>query len=264
MDDTGLYEVLEGYFPFLKEKNHVISIVGAGGKTTLMDTLARYYARHGCSVVVTTTTHIKRPQSYPVAGNKEELIRMLAAGRGAAAGADAPGNKLTRAQEAAGRIVAAGADAPENKLTQAEEMTVEDYRDAADIVLVEADGAKHLPCKVPADHEPVIPKETTVVLGVMGLDALGKPLHQVCFRKERAMELLDRDAGHCMTEEDLARILASEQGTRKNVGNRAYYIVLNKCDNELQRRQGERIRSLLAKAGITAVACVSLRDINIE
>lgn len=234
-------QMLEKLFPFLKKKNQVISIVGAGGKTTLMYALAQYYDRQGASVVVTTTTHIKRPENYPVAGNQEELRRLLSKTR----------------------IVAAGADAPENKLTQAAEMSMKDYRNAADIVLIEADGAKHYPCKVPSDTEPVIPKECGLVLGVMGMDAAGKPLSQVCFRKEKAMQMLSQagsfkeGAKHCMTEEDLAQILSSDWGTRKNVDGRDYYIVLNKCEDKLRMQHGLRIQNLLAQAGLKAV-CISL------
>ena len=36
----------------------VISIVGAGGKTTLVHKLAREYHRRGKGVLVTTTTHM--------------------------------------------------------------------------------------------------------------------------------------------------------------------------------------------------------------
>ena len=42
------------------------------------------------------------------------------------------------------------------------------------LVLIEADGARRLPLKVPAEHEPVIPEMTTHVLSVYGLDSIGK------------------------------------------------------------------------------------------
>lgn len=256
MDVTGLCElpgyeledldtldgVCEYYFPFLKEDGHVISIVGAGGKTTLMYMLAREYARRGKRVVITTTTHIKRPGRYPVAENMAELRRLLE---------DNP-------------VVAAGADASENKLKTADKMQINDYMRAADIVLIEADGAKHYPCKVPAGTEPVIPEQSDIVLGVMGMDALGKPLEEVCFRKERAMELLAVDGRHCITREDMAGILLSDRGTRKNVGDRAYYVVLNKCDDLWRCEQAEQIRELLARAGMANVACVSLRRFTDE
>lgn len=228
----------EERFPFLREKGHVISIVGAGGKTTLMYTLANYCAQKGRTVIVTTTTHIMRPRNYPVAENKEELICLLR------------GN----------RIVAAGTDAPGNKLKMSDQMGIDDYRKAADVVLVEADGAKHFPCKVPTETEPVIPKESDIVLGVLGMDSAGAPLEEVCFRKEKAMELLNVDARHRMTEEDLAAILISDRGTRKGVEDRAYYVILNKCGTRLRQSQGRKVQQLLFKAGINNVTCISLEQ----
>lgn len=225
-------------FPFLKETGHIISIVGAGGKTTLMDTLASYYADMGRKVVVTTTTHIMLPKQYPTARNRGQLKSMLAASR----------------------ITAVGADAPGGKLCLSDQMTLTDYKEAADIVLIEADGAKHFPCKVPRETEPVIPDESGIVIGVAGMDALDQPLSKVCFRKEEAMELLGVDERHLMTEEDLAEILFSEKGTRKDVGGRDYYIVLNKCDNEKTRERAGNIRKMLMKKGAQHVACLSCKE----
>ncbi len=50
---------------------------------------------------------------------------------------------------------------------------------AVDVVIVEADGSRRLPFKAPAQHEPVIPTSTTVLMPVVGLDVLGKvPRHR--------------------------------------------------------------------------------------
>ena len=51
----------ETYFPFLAEKGHVISLVGGGGKTTLLYAFARHCAAKGWRVLVSTTTHIRQP-----------------------------------------------------------------------------------------------------------------------------------------------------------------------------------------------------------
>lgn len=258
LDDTGLCEIpaaeledldtqesllrfenrisLIQHFPFLKETGHVISMVGAGGKTTLMDTLASCYAQLGSRVIVTTTTHIWYPKQYPVAYHREQLYALLSSHRIAAAGADAPGGKLR----------------------MAEGMRLSDYRDAADVVLIEADGAKGLPCKVPTETEPVILPESDLVVGVMGMDALDQPLSEVCFRREQAMQLLGVEETHRMTEEDLARILLSDQGTRKDVKSREYYIVLNKCENKALRKRAGRIQQRLEQAGAEHVVCTSL------
>ena len=80
----------------------------------------------------------------------------------------------------------------------------------------------------------------------MGLHALGRPLEEVCFRKEKAEELLHVDGKHLMTERDLVQILLSEQGTRKDVDTAGY------------RQQGGRIRGLLRQAGFEQAECISL------
>ena len=214
----------------------MISLVGAGGKTTLLYALAAYYGAQGKKVIVTTTTHIRRPQELPVAGDEAELRELL--------------------REHG--VAAAGRDAPEEKLTASEKMTVSRYQSLADVVLVEADGAKRLPCKVPKEWEPVLPEESEIVIGVMGLHALGRPLEEVCFRKEKAEELLHVDGKHLMTERDLVQILLSEQGTRKDVGKRRYYIALSQCDTAGYRQQGGRIRGLLRQAGFEQAECISL------
>ena len=58
-------------FPFLRETGHVVSIVGAGGKTTFIDLLASCCADLGKTSVITTTTRILRPNKYPIAQTKE-------------------------------------------------------------------------------------------------------------------------------------------------------------------------------------------------
>lgn len=42
-------------------------------------------------------------------------------------------------------------------------------------------------------------------------------------------------------------LLLSEQGARKNVGERAYYIVLNKCDLLKAAQQEEMLRLLVGE-----------------
>ena len=44
---------------------------------------------------------------------------------------------------------------------------------SADYVIVEADGARSMSVKAPAEHEPVIPSRSTLVVIVVGIDAVG-------------------------------------------------------------------------------------------
>ena len=58
----------ETQFPFLAEKGHVLSLVGGGGKTTLLYAFARHCAAKGWRVLVSTTTHIRQPGENYAAG----------------------------------------------------------------------------------------------------------------------------------------------------------------------------------------------------
>ena len=111
--------------PFLGETGHVISLVGGGGKTTLLYALARHYSAQGQRVLVSTTTHIRRPDAN-YAPDEAARDALWQAGTYAVAGVPAEGGKLTMPPHLA------------------------DWMAEADTVLLEADGAKHHPCKAPA------------------------------------------------------------------------------------------------------------------
>ena len=145
----------EKQFPFLAEKGHVVSLVGGGGKTTLLYAFARHCAAKGWRVLVSTTTHIRQPgENY--AADEAALASLWAVGRYAVAGVPAEQGKMTAL--------------PPEQLTC--------WMAQADMVLLEADGAKRMPCKVPAAHEPVLLPESDIVLAVAGLSALGRPLRR--------------------------------------------------------------------------------------
>lgn len=229
---------IEKVFPFLCTGNHVISLVGAGGKTTLMYQLAEEYSRRGCRTLVTTTTHIMKPEPALWAKTRQEIEALWSEKRPAVLGSETSMGKLSQ---------------PER---------LNEYMQMADITLIEADGAKRMACKVPNEREPVIPEETDIVIGVMGLDVLGKPLEEVCFRVKEAERLLQDSMEHCLTEEDVVKILTSEVGTKKGVLGRDYYIVLNKCDTDRERRQGKRILELLKQKGEQHVMLTCFKEVE--
>ena len=214
-------------FKCLEEKKHIVSLVGAGGKTTVMYQLAEHFASLGKKVLVTTTTHIFKP-ACNFAQSVAEVEALWQAGSYAVVGNIEVGT---------------------GKLTQLPTDVFEKYSTLADLVLVEADGAKHLPCKAPAENEPVLLYESDTVIAVMGLDALHQPIKEVCFRLEKVMEVLGITSEHCLTEEDVVKLLLSEQGAFKNVWQQNYFIVLNKCDDANRVNSALKIKSLLAKEG---------------
>ena len=214
-------------FKYLQEKKHIVSLVGAGGKTTVMYQLAEHFANLGKKALVTTTTHIFQP-ACNFAQNISEVEALWQAGNYAVVG---------------------NIEAGTGKLTQLPADVFETYSALADFVLIEADGAKRLPCKAPAENEPVLLPACDTVIAVMGLDALRQPIKEVCFRLERVQEVLAVTPEHYLTEEDAVKLLLSEQGAFKNVGQRTYFIVLNKCDDRNKLDSALKIKSLLEKEG---------------
>ena len=214
--------ITEAQFPFLAEKGHVVSLVGGGGKTTLLYAFARHCAAKGWRVLVSTTTHILKPETN-YAPDDAALAALWQAGKYAAVGTLAANGKLT-------------APPPEQLAC---------WLKQADITFLEADGAKHLPCKAPAAHEPVLLPESDIVLAMAGLSALGRPLQEVCFRLETACALLCTVPETPLTPERLAKLLASEAGGRKAVGSRRFSVVLNQADDAARIAAGEQTLMLL-------------------
>ena len=218
---------LETAFPFLTEGKHIISFVGAGGKSSLIDAIAKWGSNQGKKVLVTTTTHIFRPQSESLATNEKQLQEIWKTGKWA--------------------IIGVTEEKQPQKLKMPDRDWMRQAMEFADFVLIEADGSKRLPCKVPADHEPVLLPESDIVVAVLGLSALNHPLKECCFRIEQAKKLLSEDENHLLTEEDMAMILLSKHGLRKDVGERRYIAVLNQCDDDNARKRAEQIGIILEK-----------------
>lgn len=199
----------------------ITTLVGGGGKTTLMLRLARELVSDGARVIVTTTTHIRPPDGMLALDTADpaELRRALARER----------------------LVCAGTPDGQGKLT-APAIPIEALAAIADYVLVEGDGAKGRPLKAPAAHEPVIPAETALVIAVVGLDGVGRSIVEAAFRPALYAALLDTDEAHCVTPEDVARVLTHSGGQRKDVlGGMRFAVLLNKADDAARKAIGRQV-----------------------
>ncbi len=216
-------------FPQWIPPGRVISLVGGGGKTTFMYHLASQQAALGKKVLVTTTTKIFFPKEVYCASTIEEADVLWKQGSFAVIGTPILSGK---------KLSFPPLDLWNPLLSQ------------ADLVLIEADGAKHHPIKVPRDGEPVLHPQSDGVLAVMGLSAIGKPLQECCFGWEQACWLLNAEPGHLLTEEDAASILSSSQGSRKAVANRSFSVLLNQCDDFQRHASAQKISALLQQQGV--------------
>lgn len=223
---------MQQVFSVFGGSNHRISLVGGGGKSTLMYFLAEKCAGKGKKVLLSTTTHIYMPSQPPYAQTMEQVLALWQQGMFAVIGTPVP---------------------EKGKLAAPSQPFLRDAMALADVVLLESDGSKHYPCKVPKTGEPVLHPDSDMVLAVFGLSAIGRPLEEVCFRLEEAMALLDVAQDHILTAWDAARMIASPMGGRKDVGTRQFGVVLNQCDDGARRRAATEIAMHLAAMGVTDV-----------
>lgn len=212
----------------------VISIVGAGGKTSCIRQLADDYLRGGKRVIVTTTTRIYEPKEQKYFASDLEAIR----------------RNLDEFN-----FAVAGVSAEEKKIKGVCDEVFSEMTGLADVVLNEADGSRHLPLKAPIYGEPVLPEQTDMMVVVAGMSCLNRPLSEVVFRTERVKEILNTDDNHLITPADVARVLW--KGYLKN---RAYpaVVLLNQVDTEKLKEKAEKVAFLLP-----SFRCVmtSLKDV---
>ena len=214
-------------------EKRVVSICGAGGKTTLMYSLAREAAEKEKTAVF-TTTHILRPEEPGV----DVLIPFSE-------------TACLRSWEQ-GRIVCTGSIAEkETKLAVPEEGAYRFLLDRADAVFIEADGSKRLPLKYPAPWEPVIPEETTHIVAVAGLSALGRPAEETVHRFPLAREAVGLAYG-ALTAEAVAEILWAGYGKYAPV------FVLNQADDPETEQKGSEVAAFLLEKGTERVVIGSL------
>lgn len=133
--------------------------------------------------------------------------------------------------------VAASLDRATEKIGCLSEEKLEELRGLADVLLIEADGAKRLPLKVPGEREPVIPEFAEMVIGVVGVDALGEPIQKTCHRPEKVADFLGKGMEEVVTEDDIVKIAVSAEALRKCVDGREYCVLLNKADIRGKPRQ---------------------------
>lgn len=184
-------------------KGDVISIVGAGGKTTTMYRLCHELVVQGLRVVSTTTTAFQPPTA------RQSPLLLLAEDVSDLASAVQEALAVHRHVSVASRARRA------DKVEGVDFSVVSVLRELADVVVIEADGARHARIKAPADHEPVVPESTTLFLTVAGLHALGHPLREVCHRPYQAASLCHQAQESAVTWNTLSRLLGSHNGGLK-------------------------------------------------
>jgi probable selenium-dependent hydroxylase accessory protein YqeC len=219
----------------------MVAITGGGGKTSLLFALARELRR---GVVTTTTTRIFAAQmalapavvfaaqESPVGGAENEAAKATAVGRHLARF----GHCLVVGELDGEKARGVAVELPARLLA----------RPDVAYVVVEADGSRLRPCKAPAAHEPVIPPETTLVVPMAGIDAVGGRLADVAHRPERVAGVTGLAENEAMTAPALARLLSDAEGGLKGVPAEARVIpFINKVEIEETLATAREVARLL-------------------
>lgn len=225
----------ENYLELLKldvEQYPVIAVVGGGGKTSLIFRLTEELTASGKKVIVSTTTHMAYEPSRPFAqdGDLETAEK-----------------KLMRFG-----YVIAGHKEENGKISTLSQDQLLKLKALCDVMLIEADGAKHMPIKVPEEWEPVIPGFADLVISVIGLDCLGKPIRETAHRMERTADFLRKSMDAPVTPEDVIKIASSICGLFKDVEDRTYRVYLNKADTVKEQEAAQEILEGLIQKEIVA------------
>jgi len=204
---------------FALKDREVISLVGAGGKTTLMFALGKELPSHHKGIILTTTTKIWKPAASPhfalfLSDQFSEIKRWV-----------------IENVDKYPCLLIAQEKLDNGKLQGIHPQWVEEFQSFKDIstIVVEADGAAGRSLKAPREGEPVVPQNTSLLVPMVGIDVLGCPLdEQHVFRSEIAAKLVNLPAGSRVTEEIIATLVAE---TIKNRPDKARVIpFINKVD----------------------------------
>lgn len=229
------------------EDSGVVSLVGAGGKTSLMFNLARELSSAGESVLTTTTTKIFAP-------SRDQTNCVILA--------ESVTEILKRAKNLLSshlNLSAAAGKLPETgKLYGFRPHIICELWNSGLFrwIIVEADGAAGKPLKAPADHEPVIPACTKRLVGLVGLNAVGLPLtEQMVFRSEHIARLTGLRPGAAVTDAAIANILVHDDGVFKSFTPEVKRIAfLNQADAGDNFSKGGRIARFLLKQRKTGLS----------
>jgi len=225
----------------LKERAF-ISLVGAGGKSTLLKRLAEEMALKNKRVILTTTTKMFSWQLAPfikkgklVEGHDEEAIREFI-------------KKYFFVESKTGRLAVIGErieDNGEEKVSGPPPEWLDKWWEEkiADYFLIEADGASGRPLKAPAPHEPVIPSSTTDLIGVIGIDVLGLPLQEEnVFRSEIFSRQTGVKLGEKIGIEALAFLICHSEGLFKEVPSGCRrHLFINKVEDSRSIEMAEEL-----------------------
>ena len=186
-------------YQLLNIKKGLTAVIGGGGKSALLHTLA--WELPG-TVILTTSTYL-----YPFPGISTFSIREASVKQAFT---------MLQLMVINNSVVCVGAPVGNGKLTTPI-VSFRDMKLMADYVLVEADTAKGLPIKAHEKGEPKLPKETDRVIHVVGASGFDRPVREVCDHPDAFALVTGANANTHSVRPDLAAKAIRNEGWTKHV-----------------------------------------------
>ena len=204
----------------IKNKD-IITIVGAGGKTSLMFS-ASSLLRKDYKVLVTTTTNIYVPDpevvnfdGFCLVDNKKELESILKSDE---KGVYIIGSKIIN-------------NSNKQKLKGLNFEVLDKIVPYFDIVIIEGDGSKEKPLKGWKDSEPVVYDKTNKIIGVVDITSIGLDINEDnIHRLDKFFNIINDENSQKVKIEHLKNIVLNKNGLFKiSKGERILFI--NKAES---------------------------------
>lgn len=219
---------------FKINKNDVVSLCGAGGKTTFLYKLATEARTREDKVLVTTTTKLFMPEAF-----RYDAI-------------DLSGDILFEPPPQQPGIYFCGMGQPEDlKVTSVSVEALQSKQELFDLILIEADGAAQKKLKGWKATEPVIPENTTKTIGIVDIQTLNQTISkQLVHRLELFCQIIDSQPGATLTMDHLVRMISHKNGLFQYAqGQRLLFI--NKVESKQDLAQA---RTLAKRVPMTVVS----------
>ncbi|MGV8146787.1 MAG: selenium cofactor biosynthesis protein YqeC [Alkaliphilus sp.] len=246
------------------DKKNVISFVGAGGKTTTMFEVANEMKELGKKTLVTTTTKIFFPDKNQFDGiiiseDYDEIINTVK---------KYPDRLIT---VICGGIIATNKreNGMSKKLKGIDKSCIARLysENFFDVILVEADGAKGKQVKAPNAFEPVTPRETNLVVGIIGFECYGKPIaKEWVHRPELFAEIARKELGGKIDCESLVNLIISKYGLFKDspVNSKCIAVLNVKKTDGLLREKAESVAELALEKSKISDRIVKITDVVVN
>lgn len=210
------------------KKGEIVSIVGAGGKTTTMFKLAEELRAEN-KVLVTTTTKIAWPDKAQydyICMERENFLNYAA-------------------KDSNGIYVFGIEDKIKHKVNSVSEADLLELKPYFDYILIEADGSKRKPLKGWNQSEPVICTQTTKTIGVLDITAVGLNINEENIHRSPIFcELTNTKVGDTVNIENIADMITNPNGLFKNsFGEKILYI--NKVENSNTINNAKKLIKIL-------------------